>query len=362
MQEYLVRMTAVRQKIDELAKKINLPSLQDERLLLEKEAEAPNLWNDREKAQSLLKRLNDIRSEINEWDSLIKRARDTVELLEMNDESLLGELEPEIRAIEAAANEKEISVLFSGKYDRGNAILAIHAGAGGTEAHDWAAMLQRMYLRWAENHRFTTEIVDFTPGEEAGTKTITISVSGRFAYGFLKSEKGTHRLVRLSPFDAAHRRHTSFAMVEILPEASADDSIEIPPEDVRIDVFKSSGAGGQNVQKNSTAVRLLHLPTGIIVTCQNERSQTQNRETAMKVLRSRLLDIRAQEQNQEMEELRGEYVKAEWGSQIRSYVLHPYQLVKDNRTDYETGNTQAVLDGDLDAFMEAYLKRFAKPS
>ena len=206
MQEYLVRMTAARQKIDELAKKIDLPRLQDERLLLEKEAEAPNLWNDREKAQSLLKRLNDIRSEIDEWESLIKRARDTVELLEMNDESLLGELEPEIGAIEAAAREKEISVLFSGKYDRGNAILAIHAGAGGTEAHDWAAMLQRMYLRWAENHRFTTEIVDFTPGEEAGTKTITISVAGRFAYGFLKSEKGTHRLVRLSPFDAAHRR------------------------------------------------------------------------------------------------------------------------------------------------------------
>lgn len=362
MQEYLTRIHTVRQKIDELAKKIDIPALRQERERLGKEAEAPNLWDDREKAQAVLKRLNDVQDEINEWENLIRRSRDTQELIELNDESLLAELEPELKALENAADEKEISVLFSGKYDSGNAILAIHAGAGGTEAHDWAAMLQRMYLRWAENHRFMTEIVDFTPGEEAGTKTVTISISGKFAYGYLKSEKGTHRLVRLSPFDAAHRRHTSFAMVEILPEASADDSIEIPPDEIRIDVFKSSGAGGQNVQKNSTAVRLLHIPTGIIVTCQNERSQTQNREGAMKVLRSRLLDLRQQEQNQEIEELRGEYVKAEWGSQIRSYVLHPYQLVKDNRTDYETGNTQAVLNGELDPFMEAYLKRFARPS
>lgn len=360
MQEFASRIAIVRQKIDELVQKVNLPKLQEERTRLQLEAERPNLWDDREKAQSVLKRLNDIQDEIHEWDALQRRTRDTLELIELNDESLVPELEIELKALEAAAAEKEIAVLFAGKYDMGNAILAIHAGAGGTEAHDWAAMLQRMYLRWAELHKFTAEIVDFTPGEEAGTKTVTIAISGKFAYGFLKSEKGTHRLVRLSPFDAAHRRHTSFAMVEILPEASADDSIEIPAEDVRIDVFKSSGAGGQNVQKNSTAVRLLHIPTGIIVTCQNERSQTQNRETAMKVLRSRLLDLRAQEQSHEIEELRGEYVKAEWGSQIRSYVLHPYQMVKDNRTDYETGNTNAVLDGEIDGFMEAYLKMNAK--
>lgn len=361
MQELISRMTAAQQKLDTLVEKIDLPKLKEERAALTKESESPQLWDDREKAQSILKRLNDIQSEISDWETLIARTADTAELVKLADESLSDELESEVIAIEKAAEEKEIAVLFSGKYDMGNAILAIHAGAGGTEAHDWASMLQRMYLRWAENHRFTTEIVDFTPGEEAGTKTVTISVTGKFAYGYLKSEKGTHRLVRLSPFDAAHRRHTSFAMVEILPEASADDSIEIPAEDIRIDVFKSSGAGGQNVQKNSTAVRLLHIPTGIIVTCQNERSQTQNRETALKVLKSRLLDLRAQEQDREIEELRGEYVKAEWGSQIRSYVLHPYQLVKDNRTEYETGNTQAVLDGDLDAFMEAYLKMTANP-
>lgn len=217
-------------------------------------------------------------------------------------------------------------------------------------------MLQRMYLRWAERSGYETEILDMTEGEEAGIKSVTIAVNGKYAYGYLKSEKGVHRLVRLSPFDAAHRRHTSFALVEVLPEIEDDDEIVINPEDVRIDIFKSSGAGGQNVQKNATAVRLLHLPTGIIVTCQNERSQTQNRENAFRVLRARLAALKQEQQEKELEALRGEYQKAEWGSQIRSYVLHPYQLVKDHRTDYETGNTQAVLDGELDGFIEAYLR------
>lgn len=219
-------------------------------------------------------------------------------------------------------------------------------------------MLQRMYLRWAERRGFQTEILDFSEGEEAGIKSITIAVNGRYAYGYLRTEKGTHRLVRLSPFDAAHRRHTSFAQVEVLPDIEGGDTnIVIPPEDVRIDIFKSSGAGGQNVQKNATAIRLLHIPTGIIVTCQNERSQIQNRENAMRVLRARLLEIQREAQEKQLANLRGEYVKAEWGSQIRSYVLHPYQMVKDHRTEFEVGNTQAVLDGDLDAFMEAYLKQ-----
>jgi peptide chain release factor 2 len=246
--------------------------------------------------------------------------------------------------------------LFSGKYDRGNAILAIHAGAGGTDSQDWAQMLQRMYLRWAESNNFETEVIDLSEGEEAGIKSATIAVNGEYAYGYLRAEKGVHRMVRLSPFDAAHRRHTSFAMVEVLPQVDDDSSIEINSNDLRIDTYRSAGAGGQNVQKNDTAVRITHIPSGLVVTCQNERSQTQNRENAMKVLRARLLELKQQEQEQEMSALRGEFQKMEWGSQIRSYVLHPYQMVKDHRTDFETGNTQAVLNGDLNGFIETYLR------
>ena len=356
MQDLTDRVETAKNKISELILHVDLEARKNELAAAQKESENPNLWDEPEKAQKLMKKINDLQAEINSWIQLSQKVNDVMELAEMDDEAMRVELESEIKEIETECDQKEIATLLSGKFDRGNAILAIHAGAGGTEAHDWASMLQRMYLRWMESHGYDVEIVDFTPGEEAGTKTITFTVSGQFAYGYLKSEKGTHRLVRLSPFDAAHRRHTSFAMVEVLPEAQDDDSIEIPESDVRIDVFKSSGAGGQNVQKNSTAVRLLHLPTGIIVTCQNERSQTQNRETAMKVLKSRLLDIKHQEQEKELAELRGGYVKAEWGSQIRSYVLHPYQMVKDHRTEYEVSNAQGVLDGDLDGFMQAYLK------
>ena len=246
--------------------------------------------------------------------------------------------------------------MLNGPHDRSDALLAIHAGAGGTDSQDWAEMLQRMYLRWAERRGFRTEILDYSPGEEAGTKSITIAVSGPYAYGYLRPEKGVHRLVRLSPFDAAHRRHTSFALVEVLPQVEDDAEVEINPNDLRIDVYKSAGAGGQNVQKNATAVRITHLPTGLVVTCQNERSQTQNRENALRVLKARLLEIKERERAEELAELRGEYTKAEWGSQIRSYVLHPYQMVKDHRTNYEVGNAQAVLDGDLDGFIEAYLR------
>jgi peptide chain release factor 2 len=248
--------------------------------------------------------------------------------------------------------------MLSGQYDRDSAILAIHAGAGGTDSQDWTAMIERMYLRWAEKHGYSTEILDFSEGEEAGIKSVTISVDGEYAYGYLRSEKGVHRLVRLSPFDAAHRRHTSFALVEVLPQIAMDDpEVEIAPDDIKMDVYRSSGAGGQNVQKNATAVRLTHIPTGIVVTCQNERSQTQNREFAMRILRSRLLQLKKAEREEERAVLRGEYTKAEWGSQIRSYVLHPYQLVKDHRTEHEMGNSQAVLDGELDSFMEAYLRK-----
>lgn len=303
-----------------------------------------------------MKNLSYLREELADWQLLRLRIADSLELAKLNDESLRDELEHETAAIETAVAHHEFEAMLSGKYDRGDALLAIHAGAGGTDSQDWADMLERMYLRWAETKGYKTEILDFTEGEEAGIKSVTIAVDGRYAFGYLRSEKGVHRLVRLSPYDSAHRRHTSFALVEVLPQVEEDSDIQVNQDDLRVDVYRSSSAGGQNVQKNSTAIRLTHLPTGIVVTCQNERSQAQNRENAMRVLRARLLELRQQEQEEKMAELRGEYQKAEWGSQIRSYVLHPYQMVKDHRTDYETGNTQAVLNGDLDGFIEAYLK------
>lgn len=276
----------------------------------------------------------------------------------MRDESLREELLSEIKAIEEQLEKRSFKTMLSERYDAGDAILAIHAGAGGTDSQDWAMMLERMYLRWAEGMGFSAEIIDLTEGEEAGIKTVTIAIAGAYAYGYLRSEKGVHRLVRLSPFDAAHRRHTSFALVEVLPQVAMDNAeVQIDPADVKIDVFRSSGAGGQNVQKNSTAIRLTHLPSGIVVTCQNERSQMQNKEVAMQVLRSRLLQIQQARQDAEIAVLKGDYTKAEWGSQIRSYVLHPYQLVKDHRTDFEVGNSQAVLDGSLTGFMEAFLRQ-----
>jgi len=276
----------------------------------------------------------------------------------MQDDSLRAELESEIGVIEAELEKRNFAAMLSGKYDADSAILAIHAGAGGTDSQDWAQMLQRMYLRWAETKGFETEVLDMAEGEEAGIKSVTIAINGRYAYGYLRSEKGVHRLVRLSPFDSAHRRHTSFALVEILPQVALDSpEVQINPADLKIDVYRSSGAGGQNVQKNSTAVRITHIPSGLVVTCQNERSQTQNRESAMRVLAARLFEIQQAKQEQEIAVLKGDFTKAEWGSQIRSYVLHPYQMVKDHRTEFEVGNSQAVLDGALDGFMEAFLRQ-----
>jgi peptide chain release factor 2 len=321
------------------------------------------LWDDRQEALKIMKKLADLRTEIEGWRVLQKRIQDTLELAELGDESLRTELEAEVDALESEMEKRELTAKLSGPYDKGNALLSINAGAGGTDSQDWAAMLERLYLRWAERRGYSAEILDRTEGEEAGIKSVTIAVNGINAYGFLHPEKGVHRLVRLSPFDSAHRRHTSFAQVEVLPEINEEDSnIKISPDEIRIDVFRSSGAGGQNVQKNATAVRITHLPSGIVVSCQNERSQMQNRENALRVLRGRLLEIQEAEQRQELADLRGEYQKAEWGSQIRSYVLHPYQLVKDHRTEHEEGNTQAILDGEIDGFIEAYLKSQTIPN
>jgi peptide chain release factor 2 len=299
-----------------------------------------------------------LREQVDDWNRFERRIKDAEELAGMDDESMRADLETEISALETELEKRSFTAMLSGPYDSDDALLAIHAGAGGTDSQDWAAMLMRMYLRWAEKNGYRTEILDSSDGEEAGIKSATISISGKYAYGYLRSEKGVHRLVRLSPFDAAHRRHTSFTLVEVLPQLAFDSpEVQIDPADLKIDVFRSSGACGQNVQKNATAIRITHIPSGIVVTCQNERSQSQNREFAMRILRSRLLEIKKAEKDEEIAVLRGEYTKAEWGSQIRSYVIHPYQMVKDHRTEHETGNTQAVLDGNLEEFMEAYLRK-----
>jgi peptide chain release factor 2 len=329
--------------------------LENELETLNKKSEDPDLWKDPENAQKTMRRLARVRERVDGWRKLINSIADTRELAELGDEEFRDELEVETSTIETEVNRREFNAMLSGEYDRGDAIFAIHAGAGGTDSQDWAEMLLRMYLRWMEQHGYEKEIIDTTPGEEAGIKSVTIAVTGRYAFGYLRAEKGVHRLVRLSPFDSNNRRHTSFAMVEVLPQVDDDQEIDINPNDLRIDTYRSAGAGGQNVQKNDTAVRITHLPTGIVATCQNERSQTQNREMAMKVLKARLLEIKEREKAEHLADLRGEYTKAEWGSQIRSYVLHPYQMVKDHRTDFETGNTTAVLDGDLDGFIHAFL-------
>ena len=308
-----------------------------------------------------MRRLAELREEVTTWRDLSRQAADALDLVALaeleEDESIASELHAEVEEIEAVLGKLEFQLRLSGKHDRDDALLSVHAGAGGTESQDWAAMLLRMYLRWAEARGYRTEILDSMPGEEAGLKSVTALIEGSWAYGFLKTERGVHRLVRLSPFDAAHRRHTSFALVEVMPDIESDIEINVNPDDLKIDIYKSSGAGGQHVQKNATAVRITHQPTGIVVTCQNERSQTQNREVAMRILRGRLYDLERQKREEEQARLKGEHIEAGWGNQIRSYVLHPYKMVKDHRTDYEVGNAEAVLDGRLDDFIEAFLRQ-----
>jgi peptide chain release factor 2 len=307
-----------------------------------------------------MRELTDLRAEIDLWRGLQREVDEDAELLELavpeSDVEMATQIEQSAGSLVRRLDDLEFELTLGGKYDRRPGIVAIHAGAGGIDAQDWAQMLLRMYLRWGERHGFRVDILDETAGEEAGVKSVTIEIRGPYAYGYLKSERGVHRLVRLSPFDSAHRRHTSFALVEVMPEPEAATAVQLNPDDLRIDVFRSSGAGGQNVQKTSTAVRVTHLPTGIVVTCQNERSQIQNRETALTILAARLAEIEEEKREAERAALRGEHVDAGWGNQIRSYVLHPYTMVKDHRTGSETSNATVVLDGELDQFMEAYLK------
>lgn len=307
-----------------------------------------------------MRRISQIRETVETWRGMEDQAKDLLGLLELagadGDESLLNEIEEDAGRLQERLGKLEFRLLLSGEYDDKNAILAVHAGAGGTESQDWVQMLLRMFLRWAERRGYQHEVLDLMPGEEAGIKSVVAQITGPYAYGYLKAERGVHRLVRISPFDAAHRRHTSFALVEVMPEVEDAVEVVINPDDLKIDVFRASSAGGQNVQKTSTAVRITHLPSGLVVTCQNERSQFQNKETALKILRARLMERELEKREEERARLKGEHVAAGWGNQIRSYVLQPYTMVKDHRSGYETSNPAAVLDGDLDPIMEHYLR------
>ncbi len=307
-----------------------------------------------------MRALSDLKEQATPWRAVETRARELAELQELaaaeSDEELARAVSTDTKKLADDLETMELDLAFSGEYDRRPAILAIHAGAGGTDAQDWAEMLLRMYLRWADKHKFDASVLDIMPGEEAGIKSATVEIAGRNAYGNLKGERGVHRLVRISPFDASKSRHTAFALAEVMPEVESETEVEINPDDLRIDTFNAGGAGGQNVQKNDNAVRITHLPTGIVATCQDERSQLKNKNKAMAVLRSRLLERELEKQAEEQAKLKGKHVSAEWGNQIRSYVLHPYKMVKDLRTQYETSDAEGVLDGDIDELLRAYQK------
>ena len=338
-------------------------SKEKELLELEKQTMSNEFWSDTENSSKVLKRITDLKNKLNNFKKInsgLENLKDMNELLQQEpDEELVKELLNNTIYTEKEIDKLEITILLSGNYDMNNAIVTIHPGAGGTEAQDWAEMLYRMYSRWATDNGYEIKELDYLDGEEAGIKSVTFLVSGSYAYGYLKGEMGVHRLVRISPFDAGGRRHTSFASVEVLPEIAGDIEVYINPDDLRIDTYRASGAGGQHVNKTSSAIRITHIPTNIVVACQSERSQIQNRETAMKMLKSKLINLKEREQKEKIEDLKGIQMDIAWGSQIRSYVFCPYTLVKDHRTNYEVGNVQAVMDGDLNEFMDAYLKHIA---
>ncbi len=357
--EYKVKLNNLLPQLDELEKALDLENAAREVDFLEAQSAADGFWNDPEKSQKVLQKLKQLKGRLEQQQKRRASWEDMMVLCEMGNEeedlSLLPELESEFESLTGSMESARLQTLLTGEYDESDAILAFHAGAGGTEAQDWAQMLYRMYTRWAERHGFTYKIMDYQDGDEAGIKSATIMIQGENAYGYLRGEHGVHRLVRVSPFDANARRHTSFASVEVMPDLPEDADVEIRPEDIEMQVYRASGAGGQHVNKTSSAVRLIHIPTGVVVSCQTERSQFQNKDNCMKMLRARLVELQMQEKAEKISDLKGVQLNIEWGSQIRSYVFMPYTLVKDTRTAYETSNVNAVMDGDLDGFINAYL-------
>lgn len=327
---------------------------------LEQSMQQPNFWDDQQAAQAVINETNGLKDMVERFQTLEEQYENlevSYELVkEEDDEELRSELEAELQTLTGELNEYELTLLLSGTYDKNNAILELHPGAGGTESQDWASLLLRMYTRWAEQKGFKVETLDYLPGDEAGVKSVTLLIKGHNAYGYLKAEKGVHRLVRISPFDSSGRRHTSFVSCDVVPEFEGDVEIEIKPDEIKIDTYRASGAGGQHVNTTDSAVRITHTPTNTVVSCQSGRSQIQNREQAMKMLKSKLLQLRIEEQEREMAEIRGDQKEIGWGSQIRSYVFHPYTMVKDHRTDIEVGNIQSVMDGEIDEFINAYLR------
>ena len=360
---YKQKLRELGPELDKLSAALDIESARQEAQRLEDETAQDGFWNDLERSQKVQMRLKQLQNKITRQEKLISSWEDLTTLCEMgqeeDDADILEELKSEFADLEERVEETRMTTLLSGEYDNSNAILQFHAGAGGTEAQDWAQMLYRMYTRWAERHGFVYKILDYEEGDEAGIKSAAISIEGENAYGLLKSENGVHRLVRVSPFDANARRQTSFAAIEVMPEMEDDDSVEIREEDIEMQVYRASGAGGQHVNKTSSAVRLIHKPTGIVVASQQERSQFQNKDNCMKMLRAKLLELKAQQHAEKISDLKGVQMKIEWGSQIRSYVFMPYQMVKDTRTSYETSNIDAVMDGDLDGFLNAYLTQLA---
>ncbi len=360
LEEAKYKLENFRKDISELASALRIDDLRKKAAELEESTSSPDFWGDQENSSKVLKEIKRLKDKISAYESLESKLEDTITLTELaieeNDESFVPEVEESVRDIEKDEEKQRIEVLLSGEYDSNNAIISFHPGAGGTEAQDWAQMLYRMYTRWGERHGYTVKLLDWLDGEEAGLKSATIGIEGENAYGYLKGENGVHRLVRVSPFDASGRRHTSFASVEVMPELDDDNGIEIKEEDLEITAHRSSGAGGQHINKTDSAIRITHIPTGIVVGCQTERSQLQNKETAMKMLKAKLLEIKEREKLDKIDDIKGIKNKIEWGSQIRSYVFMPYTLAKDARTGYEDGNIQAVMDGEIDGFINAYLK------
>ena len=357
--DYKTKLHNIRPKLDELSDSLNLNACREEHERLQAQIESPGFWDDQETSQKVMKRSRQLEAKMERYAHMVSQWDDMMTICEMaieeNDESMLDELKTGYEDLEKKMEEARLETLLTGEYDGNNALVSFQAGAGGTEAQDWCQMLYRMYTRWAERHGYTYKILDYLDGDEAGLKSASIMIEGTNAYGFLKSESGVHRLVRISPFDAAGRRHTSFSAVEVIPEITDDVEVEIRPEDIEMQVYRSSGAGGQHINKTSSAVRLIHKPTGIVVSCQTQRDQFQNKETCMRMLRSKLMEIKEREHLEKISDIKGVQQKIEWGSQIRSYVFMPYTLAKDTRTGYEMTNINAVMDGDLDGFINAYL-------